>query len=440
MLGKVGCAAGLAERSVDGADYRIEVVEPDSSRKKIAFGVPANFIPRHVLLGLLAEQAAATPGLQLLLGVSGLCIAREPAGEAGEEGLLVTARAADGGRIALRPRLLAGADGLGSAVRAACREWAAEDGQPDRFQMVEFPSPAGGLRYKVLSLPPALPLGRPGNGPVAEAEPAVGYVFAGRSASPTRRLRIGLLPVADASSPRTGNLIARPSHALWAARSAQDLWALLEENFPQLSVREVLPQPECEAIAAADGGVFPQPQAASAASLVLRGGRCGVALLGDALHSFPPDVGQGVNSALQDAEALAAALTTAEAPGSQPGPPPSLAGALTEYERARLPEAHALARLVQFAHPYQYTQDQLRKNAWTCVFVWRALLARAVPWAFKPHVFARIFPEPQLSYQELLKDEEMSARRAVLVAIGLAAAAAWAFAAALRWAVAAFAS
>ena len=61
-------------------------------------------------------------------------------------------------------------------------------------------------------------------------------------------------------------------------------------------------------------GRFPQPQFCRTAHFVATNdeGKHGtaVALLGDSLHCFPPDLGQGVNSGFQDVVALTKAVDT----------------------------------------------------------------------------------------------------------------------------------
>ena len=94
------------------------------------------------------------------------------------------------------------------------------------------------------------------------------------------------------------------------------------------------------------GVTFPHPQRAkrltSSAS-----SSCGVVLLGDSAHAFPPDIGQGVNSALVDVLELESELE---------GEATDLASALGTYERKRMPEVKALVKLCQVANPYQYRQ------------------------------------------------------------------------------------
>ncbi|KAG2423610.1 hypothetical protein HYH02_015310 [Chlamydomonas schloesseri] len=277
-----------------------------------------------------------------------------------------------------------------------------------------------------------------------------------------RTMALGLLPLRDPSAPRTANVISPPSHDFWACCTGPQLRDFLQESFPQLDIGALLSDAQLEAAAGARGGVFPPPQylrrftavlppppaasppaspaaspaapasaaapaaedsssgAAAVAAAVAPAGpqTCGVALAGDAVHCFPPDLGQGVNSSLADVLVLARSLD--EAGGD-------LAAALPLYESRQAPEAAALAQLMTFSYPYQYNQDPVAKALWTANFLIRTALHKLAPWAgFAPHSFLLV-QQPGLSYQQILERAHGTTRRLwALAAALLAAAAAWA--------------
>ncbi len=74
-----------------------------------------------------------------------------------------------------------------------------------------------------------------------------------------------------------------------------------------------------------------------------------MALVGDSLHAFPPDLGQGVNSGLKDVLMLGKHLSKAKpALAQQRG---SLQAGLKGYEDEATAEARALVRLMQLGGP-----------------------------------------------------------------------------------------
>jgi len=119
-----------------------------------------------------------------------------------------------------------------------------------------------------------------------------------------------LLPVADPTFPRTANVILPPEHPVWALGSAEEVLGWLRATFPHLPVDDVVSADEAAAFAAGAPGAFPAPCYSPRQQLLLP--KAGVVLVGDAIHAFPPDIGQGVNSALSDVVMLGEALDGAD--------------------------------------------------------------------------------------------------------------------------------
>ncbi|GAA0404487.1 FAD-dependent oxidoreductase [Acrocarpospora corrugata] len=88
-----------------------------------------------------------------------------------------------------------------------------------------------------------------------------------------------------------------------------------------------------------------------------------IALLGDAAHAMPPDLGQGASQAFEDAAALTRHLTGAE--------PAGVAGRLLRYDAERRPSANQIMRAAS---------RQSRLTSQTGAAAWlRDALLRAVP-------------------------------------------------------------
>ncbi|GLC39051.1 hypothetical protein PLESTB_001287900 [Pleodorina starrii] len=513
----VGVTAAVEAAGVSTAALSIAQVLPDGSFTERRFGMKdatrSNvWLPRRAFLTALYDglaEAEQNGRVRLLNNVQVTHIhlakrsgsetagAATAGGAAGTAPIVVHARDAAAGGVELRfaPRLLVGADGLQSEVRRALEEWAPGAGLvPERYRPVVLDSPAAGLRYKVLRLPPNPPFRRKDTTtteqPQRQAQPqpqsqqqpqaqettqssdaavagaaamalsappkdggsAAGgggsvipnsqfAMIAGVKAPRTRSMRLGLLPYRDPAAPRTANVIAPADHVFWSLTRGPQLGAFLQESFPQLHIPSLFTEQQLEAAAASRGGAFPRPQylrhftavlpsptaaaglgaapagapaAATTASTATAststatsggggggGGCCGVALVGDAVHCFPPDLGQGVNSAMADVMGLAEALDQAGG---------DLGTALPLYESRRAPEAAALVELMTFGAPYQYNQDTLRRTLWALNVALRAALHKLAPWAFAPQTFVLV-QKAEVSYAQMLQRVHATTRR-----------------------------
>ena len=276
--------------SVSSLNYTVTRCLPDGERVEAKPPIlegnddgrrPSYWIPRSAFLGLLTR---ALPSSVRIIYGSEVCELRKTS----SGGVEVVARTADAGaEVRLRPDLLVGADGLNSMVRAKCAEWceaSLEGGSAKDFEPTVLPSPSSGLQYKMLRFPPAFALDAQDVG--ATAEPRKAYSIRPATEAPLGPTRLGLLPVADPTYPRTANVILPPGHPVWDLKTASAVRGWLTDTFPSLPVDQVLSDTEANAFAAEAPGSFPAPQYSPKQFLVLPD--AGICLVGDAVHAFPP--------------------------------------------------------------------------------------------------------------------------------------------------------
>lgn len=431
--------AGMSPKFVD-----LVTVEPDGSSKERRISIKTDagdaafnaWLPRRAFLsalqtGLVPAEVAGRVRLLHSTEVTSITLPSQGtgAGAALHGRILVHATDyASGESMAFAPRLLVGADGINSVVRKSLEAWAPSAGRPQSdFQPVVLQSPSTGLRFKVLHLPPNAPYYKAGGAPGQRQEAGridnarFGAVV-GVRAPPLRSMRLGLLPLRDPHAPRSINIIKQPGHEVWTKTTGPELRDFLQESFPQLDISSLLSDTQLDAAAAGRGGVFPPPQylrhftavvpPTPAAPTTAPTAASGVVLVGDAVHCFPPDLGQGVNSSLADVAELAKGLDESKG---------DLSKALPAFEARRAPEAKALAELMTFSYPWQYGQDMTAKTLWGVNLALRALLSRIAPWAFSPHSFLMV-QQPGLSYQQILAKAHATTARMWALAAALAVA------------------
>eukprot|EP01038_Epipyxis_sp_PR26KG_P010674 gene10674-14335_t len=122
-------------------------------------------------------------------------------------------------------------------------------------------------------------------------------------------------------------------------------------------------------------------------------GSSAAVLIGDSAHSFPPDLGQGVNSALEDVVYLDRAFKNSSFI--------HLKDYLTDFQNHRLPEIKALIKLMIFGYPYQYDQYPLRNELWKIGAAIRLLLNKLFPFVIDPPAFLMI-QNHNLKYQTVM--------------------------------------
>lgn len=276
-----------------------------------------------------------------------------------------------GSGISVEADLVLGCDGLKSSVREAM---IAHSGLCESsFERIRHASPSSQLNYKVLSMPARVPL----NGQIEAADNnKMAYAFISKHTQPEDATMLVAYPVANPDEPRTVNIIRLPSHVIWSIEKPEDVLVFLEDAFPQLPIREVISQQEAEDFVAIKASKFPAPQYTKQCFASVGG--LPTLLLGDAAHAFPPDLGLGVNTAMEDVFILSQHL---DAYGDDP------AAAAEAFDIAQAPERAALVKLVQTVAPYQYNQVPWKLKLWALRFFAVKGLNRLLPfWVDRPAV------------------------------------------------------
>ena len=255
------------------------------------------------------------------------------------------------------------------------------------------------------------------------SEPERAYAIRGTGTAPAEKMSMGLLPV-KGDAPRTCNFIARPNHEIWNVKTLPEMKAYLTKQFPQMArpLKDFVCDEELQRFAETTPGHFPKPQyspsayaflSAEGATRKVPPTRIGgaVCLAGDSLHAFPPDLGQGVNSGMEDVYALAEALDHAQG---------DLSIALPRYEEIRLPQAKALIDLMVYGFPYQYSQGPAWKKSLSMAnFAVRLALSKVLPFMFSPPAFFLV-QNPKLSYTEVMSRANNTTRRLAFLAVFVA--------------------
>lgn len=402
----LGLTAQLSAIGVPISEFRVNRIQPNGScktqKRPLNDPKPACWVFRRTFLQLLYQEIKQNWSDRITVLFDTQCIAINQAIKNGSETLEVISEGENSSlQRRFEPHLLIGCDGIQSIVRSTLNTW----DRSGKFAIQQFPSPSSGLRYKVLSLPPNFPLD------TEERERAVStlsYGILGKFRERRRSLSLVILPIKDPAAPRTAMLINYADHQLWQLKTGEALLNFLEHAFPQLPLRQIISPEEADRFARSDGGSFPIPQSCAGLHYLLPQPTeaqmsetiaSGVLLLGDAIHCFPPDLGQGVNAALEDVFVLNQVLAEND---------DDLTRSLPCYEAVRSPDVEALVRLAQIAAPWQYNQAPLRAQLWMIGYMIRFGLSKVLPFVSPPAAF--LIRNHQLSYQEIWLSERRTTR------------------------------
>ena len=393
----------LSINGVASTDFYITVITPDGKRKtsKLPIVDPnrraAYWITRKTFVNLLYEEIQTNWQEYIKVIFNTTCIEINKYvsnNDSQSEKLQAIAKIQNDEKIKFEPFLLVGCDGINSIVRNTLKHW--DKSSSNKFEMKDFPSPSSGLRYKILTLPPQFPLDENGEEPTKNE---MSYAFRSLFQDNKNQISLGLLPVKNPDEVRSANIITKPNHNIWKLRNGEEMYDFLNKSFPQLPIDKIVSSQEAERFAKSEGGSFPIPQYCNGFYSKLND-EAFIVLLGDAIHSFPPDLGQGVNSALEDVCTLNEALEKSNN---------NLSQALPLYESLRLPDTKALIRLMQVGYPWQYNQAPISKKFWTINFLLRLTLSKILPFLFSPPAFFLV-QNHQLSYKEILTKVERTTR------------------------------
>uniref|UniRef100_A0A7S3NM05 FAD-binding domain-containing protein n=1 Tax=Aureoumbra lagunensis TaxID=44058 RepID=A0A7S3NM05_9STRA len=368
----------IGARGVSSANYTITRVYPDGRGLETVtppLSSPQGiWIPRAQFLAVLAEKAVKISQenkCSLQLEYRALITGIEMNNE---NGVFVHVKMTNNQNNQIEERcyapksLLIGCDGLDSMVRSAM----------DVPPCVILPSPSAGLCYKIMSVPSNFKVKDLSTQKLVQTEPNRAYTLRSAATQRQRNIRLGFLPVAPSVRIRTANVIKPKNHHVWKLQSLDEARAFFKSSFPQL------PKPFADAelepfVQAAKNpdriASFPASRYSPIVSKVCTDKKIPCLLLGDAASAFPPDLGQGVNSALEDVLVLGN-LINSQSLSQQP---------LTDaFQKERAPANKALAKIVRCAFPFQYDQAPLRSKIFFVGFLTRLLLSRLLPFLIAP--------------------------------------------------------
>lgn len=465
--------AKLAERGVPsggfgGVDFMVVPADPNKplpkKKDKVAGGVdnkqekkekgpssdkdkkkdepkPSYWIPRHAMVQLMLEcvqehnaECVSNAELGRIDYRPGTeCQSIRPSSD--DTCVVVTTVDTSSGQTLKRhAALLVGADGMNSRVRECLAshtvpEFASwSNYNPDKFQLQKWTSPSSHQRIKVLQLPPRFQIPDGEGGALTTKSDSI-YSIRSIYTGPRNYLSLGLLPMKDDNAVRPTNIVTRPDHEIWKIKDGEGVRQWFEKAYPRMPFGKdggMISDEEWDRFAKAEGTRFPYCQYSPGMGISNDKGTCGIALVGDAIHAFPPDIGQGVNAGLADVVALDMALqgqdTVTGEDVSIGDQSLTLKSNIDRYQKQHEPEIASLIRLARFGAPYQYKQphriDVIRRKIWTANVVLRLFLNK-LSFGLIPAQCIMLSQDPTLSFRQVMRRADLTALSLKAIALAV---------------------
>ena len=389
----------LREKGVSSDNYTITRIFPDKTSQTVVPPLSAPkgiWIPRAQFLTEIALKARTFPNLELRCGMTVENINMK------EDQCIIHCVDTEGNRTTYEnPRILIGSDGINSVAREALGAG-----------IHQLESPSTGLLYKILTVSSTFPVNLRTTNDTEETTATIpnrAYTVTSLKKKQTEYIRLGFLPVRPEVPQRTANIIRPAKHSIWHLREKKSIQSFFATSFPQLTP-ETFSDAELAYFTTARPGVFPKCQFSDIAAKTTGSTAC--FLLGDALHAFPPDLGQGLNAALEDVLVLGDLLPPCNKDLSLPRNNNLFDTAVSQYQANRVPASEALANIVRVGFPFQYGQAPKRAVLFFLGFFLRLVLSK-LPFFAPPVAIGVIQGRP---YTDVWRDALRTTRRLKLLA------------------------
>jgi len=382
------------------------------------------WIPRHELVELFMDRVKDNnknddQNETTIRICSGMICSRVEPTEDGRVCVIAACTANNNTETKFTTDLCVGADGLSSTVRQSLVDgsfdgWSNSRRSGRNFRLRQWTSPSTGLRIKGLRLQPnfTIPLGD--RETEVSIENKYNYALKSMTTGPKESLELVLLPQKSSSDARPINICTMPNHNIWKMKDGDSMKAFFVKAFPRFDWDSVVAPNEWDTFAKTQGSRYPKCQYCPSLYVSSKSGG-GVVLVGDALHAFPPDLGQGVNSALCDVMTLGDCFARASSSSNNKNTADDVSiqksttmipKALEQYEQINIPESRALIELARCGAPFQYNQPsafmKFRKSLWALNLALRILLNK-VTMGISPKPAILLMMSSKMSFRQVMR-------------------------------------